>query len=43
MSAERSSNGTDTGADSRPAGILPDRARPHSVQVERAVLAAMLR
>ena len=43
MSPEKSSNGTDTGAASRPAGILPDRARPHSIQVERAVLAAMLR
>ncbi|MDD3886115.1 MAG: replicative DNA helicase [Victivallaceae bacterium] len=27
----------------RPAGILPDRAQPHDLQVERAVLAAMLR
>ena len=43
MSPEKSSNGTETSAANRPAGILPDRARPHSIQVERAVLAAMLR
>ncbi len=28
---------------SRPAGILPDRAQPHNLKVEQAVLAAMLR
>ena len=27
----------------RPAGILPDRAQPHNLKVEQAVLAAMLR
>lgn len=30
-------------AETRPAGTLPDRARPHDPAVERAVLAAMLR
>ena len=29
--------------DARPAGTLPDRARPHAVRVEKAVLGAMLR
>ena len=29
--------------DARPAGTLPDRARPHAVHVEKAVLGAMLR
>ena len=29
--------------DARPAGILPDRARPHAVQVEKAVLGSMLK
>ena len=29
--------------EARPAGSLPDRARPHAVQVEKAVLGAMLR
>ena len=29
--------------DERPAGILPDRAQPHETEVEKAVLAAMLR
>lgn len=43
MNSGKSSNGTEMSADKRPAGILPDRARPHSIQVERAVLAAMLR
>ena len=28
---------------SRPAGILPDRAQPHNLKVEQAVLAALLR
>ena len=27
----------------RPAGILPDRAQPHNLKVEQAVLAAMFR
>ena len=31
------------GPESRPAGILPDRARPHSLMMEKAVLGAMLR
>ena len=30
-------------ANARPAGILPDRAQPHNLKVEQAVLAAMLR
>ena len=29
--------------ESRPAGVLPDRARPHALQVEKAVLGAMIR
>ncbi len=33
----------DPDKESRPAGTLPDRARPHAVQVEKAVLGAMLR
>ena len=33
----------DPDKDARPAGSLPDRARPHAVQVEKAVLGAMLR
>ncbi|MBO5990232.1 MAG: replicative DNA helicase [Lentisphaeria bacterium] len=41
IAADRSSS--EKSVDKRPAGILPDRARPHSIQVERAVLAAMLR
>ena len=43
MSSELHNSGSDMSAEKRPAGILPDRARPHSIQVERAVLAAMLR
>ena len=31
------------GKDARPSGTLPDRARPHALQVEKAVLGAMLR
>ena len=30
------------GKDARPSGTLPDRARPHALQVEKAVLGAML-
>ena len=40
FSGERKSPGFDK--ETRPAGILPDRARPHAVQVEKAVLGAML-
>ena len=43
MSSEITSNGADLRGEKRPAGILPDRARPHSLKIERAVLAAMLR
>ena len=32
-----------TSVSARPAGILPDRAQPHNLKVEQAVLAAMLR
>jgi hypothetical protein len=34
---------TNRNVSSRPAGILPDRAQPHNLKVEQAVLAAMLR
>ncbi|MBE6399466.1 MAG: replicative DNA helicase [Lentisphaerae bacterium] len=34
---------TNRSVSSRPAGILPDRAQPHNLKVEQAVLAAMFR
>ncbi len=36
-------NAGKTSAIARPAGILPDRAQPHNLKVEQAVLSAMLR